>query len=58
MAKFKIKKSGDNQYYWVFVADNGQTICVTETYTSKQSAKNAIDVVKAKAADAGTDDET
>lgn len=46
MAKFVIKRSTNGQYYWVFVAANGEPICTSETYWSKDSARNSIQVVK------------
>ncbi len=58
MAKFVIKKSKDSQFYWTFVADNGQVIATTETYTAKESAAHAVAVVKDKAAAAAIEDTT
>ena len=52
MAKFVIKRSSNWQYYWVFVASNGEVICTSETYTTKQSAEHSIQVVKNLAANA------
>lgn len=57
MAKFVIKKSSDNQFYWNFVANNGQVIATTERYTTKQNAENAAKLVKAEAATAEIVDE-
>ncbi|MDR4308270.1 DUF1508 domain-containing protein [Chelatococcus sambhunathii] len=57
MAKFKIKKSSNGQYFWVFVADNGEPICTSETYTRKESALNSIRVVKEKAAGAAVEEQ-
>ncbi|QRN82976.1 DUF1508 domain-containing protein [Chloroflexota bacterium] len=49
MEKFEIRRASNNQYYWVFVAANGEDICNSETYTAKQSAINSITLVKEKA---------
>lgn len=38
--------------------DNGEQMMISEVYTSKQSAKHAIDVIKAQAASARVNDET
>ena len=40
--KFEIKPATNGQWYWVFKAKNGQTLCTSETYTSYQNAKNGI----------------
>ena len=56
--KFKIKKSINNQYYWILVAPNGETLCQSETYTTKQSAKNGIESCKRIVASAFVIDET
>ena len=50
--KFYIERSTNYQYYFRIVADNHETLCHSETYTSKQSAKNAIDIIKREAATA------
>ena len=57
MYKFKIKKAINGQYYWTFVSSNGQTICTTETYTTKQNAKTAAETVKKEASGASIVDE-
>ncbi len=43
---FEIFKSRDGQYVWHLKGDNGETLCHSETYTSKQSAQNGIVAVK------------
>lgn len=50
--QFTIWKSKDDQYYWEAVGDNGETMAVSETYTTKASAKHAIGVIQTEAADA------
>lgn len=53
MAQFEIRKSANGQYYWVFQANNNEIVCTSETYYTKTSAQNAIDVVKRLAPPAG-----
>jgi uncharacterized protein YegP (UPF0339 family) len=55
---FKIKRSKDDQYYWILVAANGETLCQSETYTSKQSALKGIESCKVNAASAEIIDES
>ena len=52
MTKFEIKKATNGEFYWVYVAANGESICRSETYTAKQSAKHSIEVVQENAASA------
>jgi uncharacterized protein len=47
---FSIYKSRDGQFYWEIKGENFETMAVSETYHSKESAEHAIDVVKAGAA--------
>lgn len=58
MSKFHVKKSSNNQFYWTFVASNGETLVTSETYTTKQNAKHAIEVVQKEAANAQISDDT
>ena len=55
---FSIWKSKDDQYYWEAKGDNGETMAVSETYTTKASAKHAIEVVKTEASDGSVIDHT
>lgn len=50
--RFSIWKSKDDQYYWLAKGDNGETMATSETYTRKQSAKHAIEVIQAGASSA------
>jgi len=52
MAQFEIRPSSNNQYYWVFQANNNKVVATSETYVAKQSARDAIDVIKQQAASA------
>lgn len=54
--KFVIKKSSDSQYY--FTIENWQTLCTSETYTSKESAKHTIQSIQDNAKDATVEDDT
>ena len=55
---FSIWKSKDDQYYWEAQGDNGETMAVSETYTTKAAAKHAISVVKDEASEATVFDHT
>jgi hypothetical protein len=56
--KFVIKKSANSQYYFDAKANNGEILCSSETYWQKQSAKDAIDVIKSEASYATVEDDT
>ncbi len=50
MARFKIFKSTTNaQYYFRFVANNGEQILSSEGYTTKDNCKNGIRAVQTRA---------
>lgn len=53
---YKSQKTG--QYWWVAKGENNKTLCSSELYTTKQSAKDTIKVVKQGAASASVYDET
>lgn len=40
--RFVIFKGTDGQYYWRLVAENGEILCHSEGYASKQGAQNGI----------------
>lgn len=41
--KFEIHPSVNGwQYYWVFKATNGEKLCTSEMYNSRQAAENGI----------------
>ena len=50
---FVVRKSSDNQYYFYYRADNSEIVVTSETYAKKQSAKDAIEVIRRNAASAG-----
>ncbi|KRA61525.1 hypothetical protein ASD79_05235 [Caulobacter sp. Root655] len=55
--KFQIKKNKAGEFVAYFVY-NSETIFWTEGYTSKASAKNAIESIKKNGPDAEIDDQT
>ncbi len=55
---FRLKKRTDGQYYWSLVASNGETLCHSEGYTTKQSAQNGIDACRRFAPTAKVSDDT
>jgi len=57
-AKFEINKDVSGEFRFKLVALNGQTIAVSEGYTTKESAMTGIDSVKQNAAEAVIDDKT
>ena len=50
--KFQVFKGKDNQFYFRLRATNGEIICNSEGYTTKQSCLNGIKAVKSVAATA------
>jgi uncharacterized protein YegP (UPF0339 family) len=46
MAIFKIKPDVRSQYYWTLVAGNGETVAVSESYTTKYSAIRSAERVR------------
>jgi uncharacterized protein len=46
--RFEILKSRNGQFYWHIKSANGQVLAASETYTAKQSAVHAIDVVRGR----------
>jgi uncharacterized protein YegP (UPF0339 family) len=46
--RFEILKSRNGQFYWHIKSANGQVLAASETYTAKQSAVHAIDVVRSR----------
>ena len=56
--KFVIKKDKAGEFRVTFVASNGESMFATEGYSSKASAKNAIDSMKKNGPDAEVDDQT
>lgn len=44
--RFEIKKSQDNQFYFVIIAPNSEPIGTSEMYTTKDACKDGIQAVK------------
>jgi len=57
-AKFEINKDKAGEFRFKLVAVNGQTIAVSEGYTTKNNALNGIESVKQNAAEAVIEDKT
>ncbi len=43
---FVIRKSSDDQYYFVIKSANHEVVATSETYVSKQSAEKTIESIK------------
>ena len=56
--KFELYTDKAGQYRFRLKAGNGETIAVSEGYTSKSGALNGIDSVKRNAPGADIDDQT
>ena len=56
--RFEIVQAVNGQFFTRFKAPNGETMVWSETYTSKQNAKNCATSVKNNAKDAEVVDET
>ena len=56
--KFEIKKDKAGEFRVNFKAPNGEVMFSTEGYSSKASAKNAIESMKKNGPDAAVDDTT
>jgi uncharacterized protein YegP (UPF0339 family) len=44
--KYQIKKSKDNQFFFVLIARNGEIVATSETYQTQQGALKGIRAVK------------
>jgi len=56
--RFEIDRSRDGQFYVRFRASNGEIMVRSETYVAKASARNCINSLKQRAADAPVVDES
>lgn len=56
--KFEIRKSQNEQYYFVLIAPNGEVISKSEEYKEKESCKKGIESVKKNASIAEVSDTT
>lgn len=57
-AKFEIYKDKAGEFRFKLVASNGQTIAVSEGYTTKDNTMNGIESVRKNAAEAVIEDKT
>ena len=55
-AKFELYKDKKGEFRFRLVASNGQTIAISEGYTSKESAKAGIESVKKNAPTAAVEE--
>lgn len=46
MGSFEIFLGRNGQYYWRLKASNGEILCVSEGYTTKQNAYNGVEACK------------
>ncbi len=58
LAKFEVNKDKAGEFRFKLVAQNGETIAVSEGYTSKESAIKGIESVRQNSIDAVIDDTT
>ena len=54
--KFEIYRGQDGLFYWRFKASNGDVMVSSDPYTTKSSAKHAIESMQANASDAIIED--
>ena len=47
MPKFKIRLNRAGEWYWVFIAANGEAMAVSESYTSRYDARRSAERMKA-----------
>ena len=45
-AKWIIKKSNDDQYFFILKAPNSETLLLSEMYTTKDNAYNGINAIE------------
>jgi len=55
---FEILRANAGGYFWRLKAANGETLCHSETYTTKQSAQAGVEAAKKIAALAPVHDRT
>lgn len=53
---FEIFRSSDQRFFWTLKGGNGEKLCHSETYNSKQAAQDGIAAVKRIAPDAKVHD--
>jgi|tagenome__1003787_1003787.scaffolds.fasta_scaffold15568282_1 uncharacterized protein YegP (UPF0339 family) len=55
---FVVKKSGNNEFRFNMVANNGRVVATSETYQRKQAALDTIEAIRHDAGAARVEDET
>lgn len=55
-AKFEISTGNDGKFYWHFKGGNGEIVCHSQGYSTKDAAKDGIQSVKDNAASAVVED--
>ena len=55
---FEIFRANGGGFYWHLKASNGEKLCHSEVYTTKQAAQNGIEAVKRIAPTAPVHDRT
>ena len=58
MGTFVLDKQTNGQFYWKLNAANGEALCVSEGYMTKQHAINGIVSCRRNATNADIDDQT
>jgi hypothetical protein len=48
---FVLKKSADDQFFFILRADNNETVLISEQYTRKDAARDGIESVRKSASD-------
>ena len=56
--RFEIKKSANDQFYFVLIAPNNEVIAKSEMYATKDACKNGIESVKRYTSTASVEDKT
>jgi len=56
--RFEIVESRNGQFFVRFVASNGETMVISETYTDKRNAINCAESVARNAPEAGVEDDS
>ena len=57
-AKFELNKDVAGEFRFKLIAENGQTIAVSQGYSTKESALNGIESVKQNASKVVVEDKT
>ena len=55
-ARYELKRSRDQKYYWTLQADNNEVLLTSETYASKGNAENGVASAKRNSSSEGNYD--